>query len=132
MTGAGRTMPWTGPMFFAAALALCGLPLSGVFRSEFQIVAGGFASAQYVGVALLLVFVNLAFFGIVWHTGRMVLSPAAQPAAGAVAAPVGERSAWMVAAMLGCLFVVVALGVHLPGDLSALLSNASHRLAVPA
>ena len=35
---AGRRMPWTGPMFLAAALALCGLPLSGVFRSEFQIV----------------------------------------------------------------------------------------------
>jgi hypothetical protein len=38
----------------------------------------------------------------------------------------------MVAGMLGCLFVVVALGVHLPGDLSALLANAGHRLAVPA
>ena len=45
VTDAGRTMPWTGPMFLAAALALCGLPLSGVFRSEFQIVAGGFARA---------------------------------------------------------------------------------------
>ena len=62
-------------MFLAAALALCGLPLSGVFRSEFQIVAGGFAEPQYVGVTLLLVFVNLAFFGIIWHAGRMVLSP---------------------------------------------------------
>jgi hydrogenase-4 component F len=99
-----------------------------VFRSEFQIVAGGFAEPQYVGVALLLVFVNLAFFGIIWHTGRMVLSPAASDAPTAA----GECSRWMVAGMLGCLFVVVALGVHLPGDLSALLSNASHRLAVPA
>jgi len=78
------------------------------------------------------VFVNLAFFGIVWHTGRMVLSKAAEPAAGGAVPPAGERSVWMVAGMLGCLFVVIALGVHLPGDLSALLSNASHRLAVPA
>ena len=141
---AGRRMPWTGPMFLAAALALSGLPLSGVFRSEFQIVVGGFAEPQYVGVTLLLVFVNVAFFGIIWHTGRMVLggsedSPAAVEkagsagaAAGDVAAAVGERSAWMIAGMLGCLFVVVALGVHLPGDLSALLSNAGHRLAAPA
>ena len=52
--------------------------------------------------------------------------------AAAGAAAVGERSAWMIAGMLGCLFVVVALGVHLPGDLSALLSNAGHRLAAPA
>ena len=133
VTNAGRAMPWTGPMFLAAGLALCGLPLSGVFRSEFQIVAGGFAQSQYVGVTLLIVFVNLAFFGVVWHTGRMVLSPAATSGGGDGVLPVArERSAWMVAGMLGCLFVVVALGVHLPGDLSALLTNAGHRLAVPA
>jgi len=134
VTNAGRAMPWTGPMFLAAGLALCGLPLSGVFRSEFQIVAGGFAQSQYVGVALLIVFVNVAFFGIVWHTGRMVLSPAAATGdTGGVDVPAArERSAWMVAGMLGCLIVVVALGVHLPGDLSALLANAGHRLAVPA
>jgi hydrogenase-4 component F len=132
VTDAGRRMPWTGPMFMAAALALAGLPISGVFRSEFEIVVGGFARPQYVGVTILLVFVNLAFFGIIWHVGRMVLSPSADPAAGASSRPaVGERSPWMIAGMLGCLFVVVALGVHLPGDLSALLTNAGHRLAAP-
>jgi len=137
VTDAGRRMPWTGPMFLAAALALSGLPLSGVFRSEFEIVAGGFAQPQYVGVVILLVFVNLAFFGIVWHAGRMVLSPPAEPqptaggSTGGAAVVVRERSAWMIAGMLGCLFVVVALGVHLPGDLSALLTSAGHRLAQP-
>ena len=125
VTGAGTAMPWTGPMFMAAALALCGLPLSGVFRSEFEIVSGGFAEPQYVGVTLLIVFVNLAFFGVLWHAGRMVLTP---PGA---SAPDGERSGWMVAGMVGCLIVVVALGVHIPGDLSALLQNAGHRRAVP-
>jgi len=125
VTGAGTAMPWTGPMFMAAALALCGLPLSGVFRSEFEIVSGGFAQSQYVGVTLLIVFVNIAFFGILWHAGRMVLTPAA------AGAPEGERSGWMVAGMVGCLIVVVALGVHLPSDLGTLLQNASHRLAVP-
>jgi hydrogenase-4 component F len=125
VTGAGSAMPWTGPMFLAAALALSGLPLSGVFRSEFEIVVGGFARPQYVGVSLLLVFVNLAFFGVIWHAGRMVLSPQTAPDHGP---PVGERSGWMIAGMLGCLLVSVALGVHLPGDLVALLSNAGHRL----
>ncbi|MHB8659347.1 MAG: proton-conducting transporter transmembrane domain-containing protein [Solirubrobacteraceae bacterium] len=125
VTGAGSAMPWTGPMFLAAALALSGLPLSGVFRSEFEIVLGGFARPQYVGVSLLLVFVNLAFFGVIWHAAQMVLSPQPAPGHGR---PVGERSAWMIAGMLGCLLVSVALGVHLPGDLAALLSNAGHRL----
>ncbi|MGH2850473.1 MAG: proton-conducting transporter membrane subunit, partial [Solirubrobacteraceae bacterium] len=132
VTNAGRAMPWTGPMFLAAALALSGLPLSGVFRSEFQIVAGGFQQSQYVGVTLLIVFVNLAFLGVVWHTGRMVLSPPATVSPGGAVVPAArERSAWMVVGMLGCLIVVVALGVHLPGDLSALLTNAGHRLAAP-
>jgi hydrogenase-4 component F len=128
VSDAGRRMPWTGPLFLAAALALCGLPLSGVFRSEFEIVAGGFANAQYVGLAILLVFVNLAFFGVMWHSGRMVLGG---QSAAPVVADVRERSRWMIAAMLACLLVVVALGVHLPGELSALLANAQHRLVAP-
>jgi len=123
--GAGTGAPWTGPMFLAAALALCGLPISGVFRSEFQIVSGGMAQPRFVWVALLIVFVNLAFMGVVWHAGRMVLTPA----------PAGdtprEASGWMVAGMLGCLVVVIALGVHVPGDLSALLTDASRRLTEP-
>jgi hydrogenase-4 component F len=125
VVGAAVVAPFSGPMFLAAALALSGLPLSGVFRSEFQIVSGGFQSSQNVGVVLLIVFVNLAFFGVLWHVGRMVLS------APDGATPVGEKSWWMVAGMAGCLFVVVALGVHLPSDLSALLLNAVHRLHTP-
>ena len=135
VTDAGRAMPWTGPMFLAAVLALSALPLSGVFRSEFEIVVGGFSQPQYVGVALLLVFVNVAFFGMVWHTGSMVFPGAgAASAAGPLASgsvAVRERSAWMIAGMLGCLFVVVALGLHLPGDLSSLLASARHLLEVP-
>jgi hydrogenase-4 component F len=126
VTGAGSVLPVTGPLFLAAALALSGLPLSGVFRSEFQIVSGGFARPEYFWVTLLVVFVNVAFFGIVWHAGRMVLS---EPAASGP--PAGETSWWMVAAMAACLVVVVGLGVHLPSDLSTLLSNARSRLISP-
>lgn len=135
ITDAVRVMPWTASMFFAGALALCGLPLSGVFRSEFEIVAGGFARPQYVGVTLLLVGVNIAFFGVAWHAARMVLSrPAEGSSPGVPSTPsaVGERSVWMLAGMAGCLFVSVALGVHLPEQLGSLLTNAVHRLAVPA
>ncbi len=90
-------------------------------------------SSQYVGVTLLLVFVNLAFFGIIWHTGRMVLTPAAQP--------VGERRGARrsaSAALDGRRRCSAACSSSsrsactCPGDLSALLNNAGHRLAVPA
>jgi hydrogenase-4 component F len=129
-------------MFLAAALALSGLPLSGVFRSEFEIAAGAFENGQYVGVALLIVLVNIAFLGIVWHAARTVLArepadaPAtdgAEPRGGPASTAVArERSAWMIAVMLGCLVVSVGLGVHLPGALSALLASAGRGLAVPS
>ena len=106
-------------MFLAAALALSGLPLSGIFRSEFQIVSGGFSRPGYVWVALLVVLVNVAFLGLVWHAGRMTLTPADAEA------PRGETSWWIVGAMGACLVVVVGLGLHLPGGLSHLLHTAA-------
>lgn len=122
--GAAATLPLSGPMFLAAALALSGLPVAGVFRSEFQIVSGGFSRPAYVWVALLVVFVNLAFLGVLWQTGRMVLTPA-EPGA-----PRGETSWWMVAAMGACLVVVVGLGFHLPSGLASLLQHAAGSLGV--
>jgi hydrogenase-4 component F len=120
--GAASTLPFSGPMFLAAALALGGLPLSGVFRSEFQIVSGGFSKPAYVWVALLLVFVNVAFFGVIWSAGRMVLTPATGLTAR------GETSWLMVAAMGACFIVVIGLGLHVPGDLAALLRHAAASL----
>ncbi len=121
---AAAALPWSGPMFLAAALALSGVPISGVFRSEFQIVAGGFQKPAYVWVALLIVLVNLAFFGVIWHVGRMVLSGEA----GADPPERRETSRWMVAAMLACLVVVVGIGLHVPDPLSQLLTHASGSL----
>ena len=120
--GAATALPASGTMFLAAALALSGLPISGIFRSEFQIVSGGFARPAYVFVALLVIFVNIAFLGIVWHAGRMVLTPAD------ASAERGETSWWMVGAMAISLAVVVGLGLHVPGELSQLLRSATELL----
>lgn len=125
--GAVTVLPWTGPIFLAAALALSGLPISGVFRSELQIVSGGFARPEYVFVAALIVLVNVAFFGVIWHVGRMALTPA-----DASGPERRETSWWMVAAMLGCLVVVIGIGLHIPGSLEQLLSNASTRILAPS
>ena len=56
----------------------------------------------------------------------MVLTPAAEGAT-----VHGEYSPWVVLGMLCCLLVVIALGVHLPGELVSLLHSASRRLALP-
>jgi hydrogenase-4 component F len=122
--GAASALPFSGPMFLAATLALSGLPLSGIFRSEFQIVSGGFSRPEYFWVTLLLVFVNVAFFGVVWHAGQMVLSAPDHDG------PRGETSWLMVGAMMACLVVVVALGLHQPTALTSLLQHAASLLGV--
>lgn len=125
--GAAGVLPLSGPMFLLAALALSAFPVSGIFRSEFQIVSGGFASSAYAWVALLLVFVNLAFFGVVFHTGRMVLSRV--PAGGPMIER-GEQSWWMVTGMAACVVVVVGLGFYVPGGLASLLGHAAQSVGV--
>jgi hypothetical protein len=72
--------------------------------------------------------VNLAFFGVLWHAGRMVLSPG--NASSEDPRP-HEQSRWMIAAMLACLLVVIVLGVHLPSALVTLLGHARHLLLTP-
>jgi hydrogenase-4 component F len=119
-----RVLPASGPMFLLAGLALSGLPISGVFRSEFQIVMAGFANPSYIGVALLIVLVNLAFFGVMFHIGRMTLAPDPTPPAGSV----GETSRVMVGAMAACAVVLVGLGLHVPDGLRQLLDHASQLL----
>ena len=122
VTDAGRKMPWTGPMLLAAALALSGLPLSGVFRSEFEIVAGGLGAGRYTGAAILVVLVTVAFLGLATTATRMLLTPA-----GAIPAR-GEPSAWMVVPVLAGLAVLVLLGVHPPAELTSLITHAAAEL----
>lgn len=118
--GAAGVLPASGPMFLLAALALSAFPVSGIFRSEFQIVSGGLSVSAYAWVAILVALVNIAFFGVVLHTGRMVLSPDAE-----ATVPRGETSWWMVAAMAACVVAVVGIGLHVPGDLAQLLDHAA-------
>jgi len=44
--GAMDVLPWSGPLFLISIFALSALPPFGLFRSEFQIVAGGLQNAH--------------------------------------------------------------------------------------
>src|SRR6202044_229275 len=77
--GALDLLPWSGPRFLLAAFALSAMPPSGIFRSEFQIVAGGLASGNYAAAAVLVVLVTVAFFGLATSaTGMLLTSPPGQ------------------------------------------------------
>ena len=95
--GAMDLLPWSGPLFLLAVLALSAMPPFGIFRSEFQIVAGGFGSHGYAPAAILVILVTVAFFGLTAATTGILFRsrrPAAAPviAAAVSAAPGGHPS----------------------------------------
>jgi hydrogenase-4 component F len=152
-------LPWSGPLFLLAILALGAMPPFGIFRSEFEIVEGGFASASNVAAAILIIGVTVAFFGLAAATTRMLLSPRAaageqraadrspvmaaaaggpgaeppgeRTAQGAAAAliPRGEPSAWMVVPVAAGAIVLIVLGVHPPAELTDLFARAVRELS---
>jgi hydrogenase-4 component F len=131
--GGLRTLPWSGPLFLFAIFALSALPPSGIFRSEFQIVAGGLSTGGYAVTAILVAGVTLAFFGLSTEATRMLLARPARSLSAAAAhdpgAP-GEPSTWLVAPVLAGVAVLVLLGVHPPGDLTDLIARAVTQLTV--
>jgi hydrogenase-4 component F len=81
-------LPASGPLLALAVLALGAMPPFGLFRSEFEIVAGGLGSASYAAAAFLIIAVTVAFFGLASSVTRMLLQPPAPPPAVAPAEPV--------------------------------------------
>jgi len=131
------------------------MPPFGIFRSEFEIVAGGFASSGDAAAAVLVVAVTVAFFGLSIATNRMLFTPraaavperaatlvaagdhpgsAARPGVPGTGVPEptltrGEPSAWMVVPVVAGLAALVMLGVHPPAELTGLLARAVHQLS---
>lgn len=119
-------LPWSAPLFLLSVLALSGMPPFALFRSEFQIVAGGIDSTRNAVAVGLVVLVTMAFLGMSTATTRMlfVRSPGVIPVR-------GEPSAWMVAPVVGGLAVLLLLGVHPPAAFTELLTRGVAELGMP-
>ncbi len=117
-------LPWSGPLLLVAVLALSAMPPFGIFRSEFEIVAGGFGASRNTAAAVLVILVTVAFAGLSIATNRMLLTPG--PATAAIAR--GEPSAWMVVPVLAGIAALLVLGVDPPGHLTALLARGAAEL----
>jgi hydrogenase-4 component F len=117
-------LPWSGPMLVLAVLGLSAMPPFGTFRSEFLIVRGGLASSSYGAAAVLVILVTVAFLGLSWYTTQ-AMTTATSPGS---ELPRGETSLWIVASMVLGIAALVVLGVHVPGQLSHLLTRAAGEL----
>jgi hydrogenase-4 component F len=126
-------LPWSGPLFLIAVLALSAMPPFGLFRSEFQIVSGGFAHARNTATVALVVLVNLAFLGLTLATTRILFRPqAAESADDQVALARAEPSRWMVTPVVLGVLVLLVLGVAPPSDLVHLLNAGATELMAGA
>jgi hydrogenase-4 component F len=149
-------LPWSGPLFLLGILALGAMPPFGLFRSEFEIVAGGLASGRHAAAAILIVGVTIAFLGLAASVTPMLSGPAGTegepaeapsplraPGAGAgvlaviTARPAtaagrvlarGEPSAWMVIPVVAGVLALLILGIHPPGELTELFTRAVRSL----
>jgi hydrogenase-4 component F len=120
--GGVRALPWSGPMFLLAILALSAMPPFGIFRSELLIVEGGLASSATALTAVMVALVTIAFFGLSWYGSQIMLTPLPS---GVVR---GEASYAMALSMAVGIAALVVLGVHPPAQLSELLTRAAGEL----
>ncbi|MEZ0367331.1 proton-conducting transporter membrane subunit [Mycobacterium sp. pUA109] len=122
-------LPWSGPLFLVAVLALSAMPPFGLFRSEFQIVAGGFADTRNGAAAALVCLVTLAFLGLGLATTRILFRPSPGSVTNSVR---GEPNRWMVIPVVAGVLVLLLLGLAPPSDLVDLLNHAAGQLAAGA
>jgi hydrogenase-4 component F len=119
VTGGLDLLPWSGPLFLTAILALSAMPPFGIFRSEFQIVTGGLAASHDAAAVVLVVLVTVAFLGLSIAANRMLLLPGRD-----AAIQRGEPSVWMVLPVAAGVIALLVLGLHPPGELLNLLDRA--------
>jgi hydrogenase-4 component F len=120
-----RTSPVAGAALLVGALAIGGAPPFAVFLSEFSIIRTGFGASHYLVTALLVVFIIVAFFGILLHVNRMVFGrPTADASVGRSRLPFACVLALGIAAI-----PVLVLGVYQPASLHDLLRLAASTLA---
>jgi len=117
VSGLLQAMPWTGALFAAGVLALVGLPPFGLFVSEFLLVRAAVAGHHLWLAGGILLLLLTAFISLIGHLNQMLYGNV--PAG----VPVGERRDWPVLALAGSAALLVALGVTVPGPVSALIDQ---------
>jgi hydrogenase-4 component F len=121
-----RTSPFAATMLLLGALAIGGAPPFAVFLSEFSIFRAGLEGKDYVTVALLAIFIAVAFFGILLHVNRMVFG---SPTPSSTETDRKPLPFTCVLTLFIAAVPVLVLGVYQPQALHVLLDLAAAQLA---
>jgi len=117
--GAARVLPFVGILTMVGAFALAGSPPFSVFFSEITLLMAGITAGRSVVVVLFLLFIAVAFGGIVHHFGRIVFGKMPEEMS-----PAPARAGVKISFVLLSLFIVFA-GITMPGFLDKMLRAAS-------
>jgi hydrogenase-4 component F len=123
VSGMGRFLPWSGPLWFAAFFAVAGLPPFGIFAAEFTILRAALHEGFGLTPVLYLLCLGFIFTGMAWTCLRMFLGPLP-----ANTVPKRESPAEFLAplCLLGlCLF----LSLHQPVWLQNILNAAARSVS---
>lgn len=119
-----RTSPAAGAALLFGGLAIAGAPPFVVFLSEFSIFKAGLAQGAYLVTTLLVLFITIAFFGILMHVNRMVFG---QPDT-ASTLPRARLPVTTLLTLILAAIPLVVLGVYLPMPLHRLFTQTAASL----
>jgi len=128
-----RRSPIAGGALVLGGLGIAGAPPLAVFLSEFSIFRAGLMQRHFVACCLLILFIAIAFFGIMLHVNRMVFGP---PEEGSTPSPAKTAEAAHPSSLpLSCRLTlalaaipVLVLGVYTPPPLHDLMVAAAKAL----
>ena len=106
-------LPVSGPLFFAAMLALLGLPPFGLFVSEVMIIGAGFSGGHVAAAVTALVLLVIAFAGLLRALQRMLHGEAAGR---------GTERRWAAVPMVAALILLLLSGLAWPPGLAGALA----------
>jgi hydrogenase-4 component F len=115
-------LPVSGPLFFAAMLALLGLPPFGLFVSEVMIIGAGFAQGHALASLTALLFLVIAFGGVLRALQRMLHGDAAGRG-------VEARPLWTAAPLAAALGLLLLTGLAWPRGLAGALASVAEVIA---
>jgi hydrogenase-4 component F len=122
--GLAKISPFVSAALFLGSFAIAGAPPFAVFISEFSIFKAGFDAQYYVVTALLVLFIVVAFFGLISQVSQMVFGTPVAPVE-STHLPVSCR----ISLFLGAVPIIV-LGVYWPPCLHQLFQQAASALEV--
>jgi hydrogenase-4 component F len=121
--GVLHSLPWTGILWMAGFLAICGSPPFGPFLSELTILKGAIAEGHVWVAAGYLAALVAVFIGMATIVMRMAYGSPAEVAVPAV--PPQREPLWSVVPPAVLVIAVLVLGFYVPPPLAELLHKAA-------